>query len=950
MVEFPPFRLDPADDRLWKGDKQLTLRRKPFAILRYLVANPRRLVTHQELIDYVWGGSVVSESAMRTHLHELRQVLGEQVIETVIGRGYRFTAEVKTTAAPQHATIQTATRTIVGRDTELAFLHARFDEAQRGHRQLVFVTGEPGIGKTTLVDSFIDELESRQDVLVMRGASIEQHGTPEAYLPIIEMLSGLRTSRHGDSAIAALIRYAPTFVAELPQLVPDNKRDEIASRARTEAKPVRELIEALEALAAQHTVVIVLEDLQWADVATLDLVSMLGARRGHAQLLVLATARRAESQTVSHPLHRVLRTLVARAGAKELAVEQLANDDVQRYLDVRFPHHALPGGFTRVVATITAGTPLFLVTLIDDLVRRGMLVEQDGVWRLGVTLEDIAAHRPDSVRQLVDMQLDALGPEEQRVLEAGSVLGTELSTALVAAALEKSVEHVDEVCDGLARRSLFLRREGVEEWPGGELHTKYALGHRLVQDVLCERSAPTRRARWHRLVAERLESAYGADAAPIAHVLALHFDQGHVPARAVHYYLVAAERAEARFASSDALSLCRRARELVVRLPADRTRDELELAVLGHLAQSGFRTIALVDEPLEMFERMVAIARAIGDPEKLVRALTNSSYRYSTLAQYSRAREVLDEVDALLGTFTPSVELAASVKVARVMSLVWSGELAPARVLIEDLLAAPVPFDPRNPGLLGPTNRAGMLSSYDGFLRWASGEPNAALRIARGQLAIARQSGDAFFLGAISVHIANHLLLRGESPDEVRALTTAVLASPEAAPWHAPAATILAWADAQVGAIEPERIAALLRDFHERKKRMPLGITLVSLPTIAALRDSGHVADARAVLDEMLDLARKEEKIFLAELLRLRGELVEAQDRAAAAQDYLDALAHAKTSGTTTFELRAAINLARLWRDTPRSAEARRLVEDALQRMGDAEGTSEVAQARDLLR
>src|SRR5262245_42779610 len=118
MVEFPPFRLDVEDERLWRGSKQLTLRRKPFAILRYLASNPHRLVTHEELLQHVWSGAVVSESAVRTHLHELRQVLGEGVIETVIGRGYRFVAELADDLAAPTAPLTSVNelrRKIVGR-------------------------------------------------------------------------------------------------------------------------------------------------------------------------------------------------------------------------------------------------------------------------------------------------------------------------------------------------------------------------------------------------------------------------------------------------------------------------------------------------------------------------------------------------------------------------------------------------------------------------------------------------------------------------------------------------------------------------------------------------------------------------------------------------------------------------------------------------------------------
>ena len=93
VLSFPPFRLDLTQERLWKGDVELRLRRKPFAILRYLAQHPRQLVTHSELVEAVWGAKIaMSESLLRTHVRDLRSVLGDDVIETVVGRGYRFVA------------------------------------------------------------------------------------------------------------------------------------------------------------------------------------------------------------------------------------------------------------------------------------------------------------------------------------------------------------------------------------------------------------------------------------------------------------------------------------------------------------------------------------------------------------------------------------------------------------------------------------------------------------------------------------------------------------------------------------------------------------------------------------------------------------------------------------------------------------------------------------------
>src|SRR5690349_6775766 len=129
MVVFGPFRLDPAEERLWKGTSQLVVRRKPFALLKYLAANPQRLVTHAELLEHVWEGAVVSESTVRTQLHELRQLLGEGVIETVIGRGYRFTAKLGDGEPTGRVK---GDRIVVGRDGELATMRECLARADAG--------------------------------------------------------------------------------------------------------------------------------------------------------------------------------------------------------------------------------------------------------------------------------------------------------------------------------------------------------------------------------------------------------------------------------------------------------------------------------------------------------------------------------------------------------------------------------------------------------------------------------------------------------------------------------------------------------------------------------------------------------------------------------------------------------------------------------------------------
>ena len=948
MLSFPPFRLDVAEEQLWKGTKLLAVRRKPFAILRYLVTNPRRLVTHDELLKEVWGGTVVSESSVRTHLHELRQVLGEGFIETVIGRGYRFIAEITEEgepAATPHAPLAVSDRHVVGRADELRVLSTALERARGGHRQLVFVTGEPGIGKTTLVDAFLDGLAG-SDVFAIRGQSVEQHSTPEAYRPVIEMLGQLRHSKHGDHALALLVRYAPTFLTQVPQLVPDAQLAEVMRRGASgnDAKVVRELVDLFEAVSMQIPHVVVIEDLQWSDVATIDLLASLGQRRERAKLLVIATSRRAEAQTVSHPLNRVLRSLVARFGAISLPLERL--DDVGELVDARFPGHAFPPGFVSTIESITAGTPLFLTAILDDLVGRGMLVERDGRWTLAASLDDLAAHRPDSVKQLIDIQLDRLSTQEQRVLEAASLVGLVFSTALVAAALEMPVEQVDEVCDSLARRALFLQHEGTEDWPDGSQQSCYGFTHGLVREVCAERSAPARRQRRHRLIAEHLEAVYGERAHEVSTVLATQFEEGQVVARALHFHILAGERMVKRFASADALPSYRRALELSKRLPESRERDATELRILGGMTSAVLRSRYEREESIAQMERMIVLARRLGDNRALASALMSLSVRYATLAQYQKASEVNLELVSVATTFLEPA-FAASVTAARAVTLIWQGKLAEAIELLEKVANTDTHIEnDLQMGILDPTARKIVLTAYLGAAYWGAGQPDRSIREFERARQISVERGDPFAFGTTLTNLANIRILRRDPPPLIREAAEAVLANPEAAVmWQAQATILLDWVASTEAPLAMPTVDDMLRRFRERFAELPMGGSYVALKVIDALRRSGLDDRALAFADEMLAYARSSgELMFESELVRMRAGLIAARDPVAAAAEYRSALANAERIGAHGIALRIAIDLVELEQPADRSFLAA-----ALARIVGGEDTADVRDAKRLL-
>lgn len=371
---FAPFRLDPANQQLWQGEEPVALRPKLFAVLRCLVEQAGRLVTRDELRTAVWPRTVISESVLRGTIRELRDALGDDAaaarfIETVPHRGYRFIAPVtvmQPVGADARSTRHIAPRAgarsqgsiLIGRDAELACLQEWLARASRGTRQVVFVTGEPGIGKTTMVDAFLASATDMGDVWTARGQCVEHYGSGEAYLPVLEALGQLCRQPGGEQVVALLTRYAPTWLAQMPGLIGDAELETVQRRVQgaTRERMLRELAEAVEALTVATTLVLVLEDLHWSDHSTLDLVSVLAQRRTPARLLLLATYRPADVIVSGHPLKGMKQELLVHEQCEELLLRFLTDVEVSQYLAARFPRRQLPAELGQAIHRSTEGT------------------------------------------------------------------------------------------------------------------------------------------------------------------------------------------------------------------------------------------------------------------------------------------------------------------------------------------------------------------------------------------------------------------------------------------------------------------------------------------------------------------------------------------------------------------------------------------------------------------
>jgi predicted ATPase/DNA-binding winged helix-turn-helix (wHTH) protein len=574
MKHFQSFGLDTSNECLWRNGAQIALPPKPFAVLRYLVDNPGRLVTHDELLDALWPETYVQPQVLRTYVLELRKVLGDDAgqprfIQTLPKRGYCFVAPVMDSAEIEQAGIErtgmerdgaTGTavddgkaRKIVGREGELARLKAQVELVASGQRRAVFVTGEAGIGKTALVDSFRQQVVTSLPASVAQGQCVEGFGRKEEYYPVMEALGQLCASPDGEKACGILARMAPSWLAALGR-----EPETTAPRAAVQERRPGDLCGALEELAVERPLILIFEDLHWADDSTLHLISALSRRRAQIGLMVLATYRPHDVAT-EHPLKWLKQDLLTRRLCAEIALAPLTKTAVRELLSRELTQEALPPELVDFVHRHSEGNPLFVIAILEHLIAQRFLVREGTDhavrWKQRAPLQDLEASVPDGLAQMIELEIERLSPEDQRLLEAGSLISVAFPAWTVAAALEEDAAETEEACDELARRLYFVERAGEDELPDGTRSAFYVFAHGLYREVLYQRQVATRRAKRHIRIAERLGELFAGREANVAREMALHYEAAGNWQRAASALRAAARHAQQRQAYTEAAEL-----------------------------------------------------------------------------------------------------------------------------------------------------------------------------------------------------------------------------------------------------------------------------------------------------------------------------------------------------------------------------------------------------------
>jgi DNA-binding winged helix-turn-helix (wHTH) protein/predicted ATPase len=954
---FDPFRLDPANECLWRGSQAIKLRPKAFAVLDYLVGRSGQLVTKEELLDVVWPGTFVGEAVLKVAIRQLRDALDDdsatpRFIETAHRRGYRFIGPIsKKSPHVLESRGPDSYPRVIGRDHALSRLHRWIARIPGGERQVVFITGEAGIGKTALVDTFAQSLAPDRSIRIIRGQCLEQYGTSEAYLPVLEAIGQL--CREHPQVIDVLRAHAPMWLLQLPSLVSTTDRELLSRQVvgATRERMLREMGDALEVLSEDIPLVIILEDLHWSDYSTLDLISYLARRRHPAKLMLIGTYRPVDVIVSGHPLKAVKRDLLARQQCEELPLEYLNEEAVGQFLSVRFPSNQFPAGLGALIHERTEGNPLFMTNAVDYLLADGSIVDDKGRWRLVAGIETVEVGVPDSIRQMIGKQVDHLDAIGQRTLEVASVVGAEFSALALAAGLEEDRSVVEARCHNLARQRQFIQDSGVQVLPNGEAVHRYGFIHALYQNVLYERISSSRRIHLHTRIGEQGEALYGDRAREAAAELAMHFERGANYIQAAKYLRHAAENEVRRFAYQGAVGLARRGLDLLEKIPDARERAELELGLQLTLGMPLIATEGYAASDVgNVYLKARRLCEQLGDTPEISQVLWGLWTFHVLRAELGDALQIAEEF-LRLSDRLPYPGLKMRAHLAMEISFTHQGDYALA---VEHYEKALLLFDPeqhRDDAFLYALNPGIAMRCFASWSLWFLGRPDQALQRIQEALTLARELSEphglahALFFAAIL-----HQLRREASMAQQYADATIAVASEHGLVMYQALGTMTrGWALTEQGsgsdAIESirEGLAAVLGT----------GASLMRPHFLALLAEAlsrAHKTDeALRALEEAMEAAdRTGEKSYQSELYRLKGEL-SASEMAHAEDCFNKAIQIAQRQNAKSLELRAAVSLSRFYRKHGNPKEALGLLAPVYRSITEGFDTIDLREAKALL-
>ena len=840
--------------------------------------------------------------------------------------------------------LRAATTPLVGRDEEVALLMRRWEQAKAGDGQIVLISGEPGIGKSRIAETVAERLATEPHIRLRYFCS--RHHEDSALHPAISQLERAAGFQREDTAeqrldkLEALLLKGANDLEEAAPLIADllsiSTGDrypvlELTPQKRKE-RTLTALVTQLEGLSRREPVLMVYEDVHWSDPTTRELLDLLIDRVSGLRVLVIITFRlEFNPPWVGRP-HVTLLTL------SRLPPRQRA-EMITRVTGGK----ALPKEIADQIIDRTDGVPLFIEELTKSVVESGLVTEAGD--RYAVTGPAAPLAIPTTLHASLLARLDRLAPTRE-VAQIAAALGRSFSHELISAVAQISRQKLDDALEQLVHAELIFRR-------GTPPHAEYTFKHALVQDAAYSTLLRSRRHQLHGHITAILEAHFPEIVQTQPEVLARHSAEAALPDKAVAYCLKAGQQAMARWAMTEAVAQLRRGLEFLSGIPDETLRNERELDLQIMLGQALVATKGYgADEPAQTYARARELCQQLNRPAQLGQVLWGHWVFCHVRAELEQAEEYSGAMRQLGDAQNdPMWKCFASAYSADTCS--YLGKFIEARAYSEKALSlwnasyrafVPIAGDPYVVSLISLSQALLWL----GYIDQARLRRNEVLSEARNlspyTVAFATTATWVVDWAAEGVHSAARVLA---SADEALAIS-----AEQGYPlWMAFANAMRGWSLAALG--QPTEGLRALQDGIDATRATGAGLWRSFFLTLLA--DAyAIVGQPRAGLKPLAEAAEligtTQERWAEAETHRLRGRLMQSLGDDAASEDcYRHALDVARRQSAKLWELRAAMCMARLWRDQSKREEARELLAPVYNWFTEGFDTLDLKEAKNLL-
>jgi class 3 adenylate cyclase/predicted ATPase len=837
--------------------------------------------------------------------------------------------------------------TLVGRDEEIGLLLRRWEQSKEGFGQVVLINGEPGIGKSALADVIREQVAKEGYTRATYRCS--PYHTNSALYPVTTHLQRLWRWERDDSPAEKLAKMeqtlqttslplkevVPLFAALFSLPLPEERYPPLGLTPQQEKQQTQDFLTAwLLEEAERQPMLVVHEDLHWADPSTIENISLLVEQVPTAPMLIVLIFR-----------PQFVPPWPTRSHMTPITLNRLERPQVEAMITQLAGGKTLPAEVVQYSVARTDGVPLYVEELTKMLLESDLLREEADHYALSGSLSSVAI--PATLQDSLMARLDRL-PMVREVAQLGAVLGREFAYEMLRALAAVEESTLQERLKQLVGAELLYQR-------GRPPRARYMFKHALIQDAAYASLLKRTRQQYHQQIAQMLEAEFPETVEAEPELVAHHYTEAGLNEQAVGYWLQAGKRAAQRSANAEAINHLNRGIEVLMALPdtVERARQELELqTTLGPvlMAVKGFGA----SEVGKIYDRARELCQQVGETPKLFPVLHGLWRFYQIRAELQTARELAEQLFSLAQRAQdPALLLEGNRMMGQTMY--WLGENASARTHLEHGIALYDPQQHRSHAFVYGQDPGVLCRAFRAWAIWVLGYPDQALRSIHEALTMAQELTHPFSQAfALNMATVNYQFRREVQAVRERAEELITLTTEQGfALWLAFGMILRGWALTVQGeraeGIDQMRQGLAAHRATGAEVEKPYFFALMT----EAYGKVGKPEEGMSVLVEALAIVDNTGgRYWEAELHRLKGELLLMQQRQRmdeAEECFQQALNIARRQQAKSFELRAAMSLSRLWQHQGKHKEAHRLLSEIYGWFTEGFDTVDLEEARALL-